>query len=104
MARLTDFDLAAFVEASCVRHGVPLKVTDCGVHARVALLLTGRAVRGDAERRADAHPGSDPPNEINPVGVEHGTPLLHRSDHGMIQHSAHDGVLPGQVEIPPLTA
>ena len=104
MERLTNFDLAAFVEASCRRHGVPLKVADSGVHSHVALLLTGRAVRSDAERRPDAHPGSDTPNEINPVGVEHRTPLLHRSDDYVIQHSAHDGVLSGQVEIGPLTA
>jgi hypothetical protein len=39
------FDLAAFVAASCERHGVPLKVTDAAVRSKVTVLLTGRPVR-----------------------------------------------------------
>ena len=70
MAGLNDFDLAAFVEASCRRHGVPVKIRDVGVHRDVALLLSGRAVRGAAQRDPDRRADSESPDEINPLRVE----------------------------------
>lgn len=103
MARLTDFDLTAFVEASCERSGVPVKLTDAAVRSQVALLLSGRAIRGDAPASHGRRP-SDSPDEINPVRVEHRTALVGSGDHGMIQDRFDDRVLPRQVEIDPLTA
>ncbi len=99
-----QFDLAAFVAASCKRHGVALKVADAGVQSQVALLLSGRAVRGAAQRDPDVRTESDPPDEIDPVGVEHATPNFGRCDHDMVQNGPHDGVLAGEIEIGPLSA
>lgn len=85
MAGLNEFDFVAFVEASCERSGVPVKVADSAVRSRVALLLSGRAVRGDAERLSDARP-SDLPAEIDPVRIERRAPLVDRSDDSVVQH------------------
>ena len=41
MAGLSGDDLAAFVEESCVRSGVPRHVNDAAVMSRVAVLLLG---------------------------------------------------------------
>jgi hypothetical protein len=56
MARLTPDELAAFVEASCDRHGVPSKLSDPVVLNRVAVLLKGQGGHPDAQRRAAAPP------------------------------------------------
>ena len=104
MAGLSDFDLAAFVEASCARHGVPVKITDVAVHRNVALLLSGRAGRSTAQRDADRRTGSDPPNEINTVGIERSTTHLGGSNDDVIEHRADNGVLSGEVEFGPLSA
>ena len=103
MERLTGFDLGAFVAASCERSGVPLKVSDSVVRDRVALLLSGRAVRSGAERQPDAGL-SDSPNEIDTVRVKDRAALVGRGDHGTIQHGFDDGVLTGEVEFGPLSA
>ena len=81
--RLTGFDLAAFVAASCERSGVPLKVFDSVVRDRVAVLLSGRAVRSDAQRHPDAGP-SDSPHEVDTIGVEGCAALLRRGDNDTI--------------------
>ncbi len=104
MAGLSDFDLAAFVEASCRRHGVAVKITDSGVHSKVALLLSGRAVRSAAERGPDRRATSDAPDEIHPLRVERSTTNLAGCDHSMVQNSTNDGVLAGEIEIRPLSA
>ena len=104
MAGLNDFDLAAFVEASCVRHGVPVKVTDMGVHRDVALLLSGRSVRGAAPAASGRQARSDPPNEINPLGIEAATTNIRRGNDGMVENGTNNGVLPGEVEFGPLSA
>ena len=104
MGGLNDFDLSAFVEASCVRHGVPVKIIDVGVHRDVALLLSGRVVRGAAQRDVDRRAGSDAPDEIHPLRVEAATSDLVRGNHDVVEHGAHDGVLSGEVEFGPLSA
>lgn len=54
---LTPEELAEFVEASCRRQGVPVKVEDAGVVGRVAaLLLGGEAGTGDSP--APTHRGA----------------------------------------------
>jgi hypothetical protein len=70
MGWLNDFDLASFVAASCERHGVPLKVNDESVRDRVAVLLTGGAGRGTAQRCPTGPPGSDSPDQIDPTRIE----------------------------------
>ncbi len=100
---MTGFDLAAFVEASCQRSGVPVKVSDSVVRNRVALLLSGRAVRDDAPASRGRRP-SDSPDQIDPVRIEDGTARVGAGDHGVIQDGFDDCVLPGEVEIDPLSA
>lgn len=100
---MNGFDLAAFVEASCQRSGVPVKLSDPVVRDRVALLLSGRAVRGDASAAHGRRP-SDAPNEIDPVRVEDRAALVGPGDHRVIQDGFDDRVLPGEVEVGPLTA
>lgn len=100
---MSGFDLAAFVEASCRRSGVPVKVSDSVVRDRVALLLSGRAVRGDAPASRGRRP-SDPPDQVDPVRIEDGTAFVGAGDHSMVQHGFDDGVLPGEVEVGPLSA
>jgi hypothetical protein len=98
---LNSFDLAAFVAASCERSGVPVKVSDALVRQRVALLLSGRAVRGDAP--ASRGP-SDPPDQVDPVRIEDRTSFVSTGDHSVVQDRFDDGVLPGEVEVRPLSA
>lgn len=43
MGRMSSDELAAWVTASCVAQGVPVKVTDPHLLAKVGVLLTGRA-------------------------------------------------------------
>ena len=45
---LSGDEFAAWVAASCVRHGVPVKVADVGALAVVATLLQGRDSRPTA--------------------------------------------------------
>ena len=45
---LSPAELAAWVAASCVRHGVPVKIDDVGALAVVATLLQGRDSRTSA--------------------------------------------------------
>ncbi|MDP1795051.1 MAG: hypothetical protein Q8K63_13030 [Acidimicrobiales bacterium] len=54
MARLTAEELAAFVEESCQRHGVPTKIEDPFTMQRVAALLRGQDDRMAAQRPAVA--------------------------------------------------
>ena len=104
MARLSDVEFAAWVEASCARHGVPAKVTDTAIAAQVALLLQGRAGRPDAVRRVADRPESQPPDQIDSVGVELARTRLAGGDHGVVEHGTNDCVLPGEVEFRPLCA
>ena len=104
MAGLSDFDLAAFVSASCERCGVAVKITDPLVHGRVAVLLSGRAARGAAERDPGWRAGSQSPDKIHAVGVEPSTTLRGRGDDGVVEDGFDNGVLPGEVEFGPLAS
>lgn len=100
----SGFDLVAFVEASCVRHGVPFKILDAGVHRDVALLLSGRTVRLAVMRDTNRRVVSESPDEVNALGVEAATTSLGGCDHSMVDHGTNDGVLAGQIEFGPLSA
>ncbi len=102
MTPLTEDELAAFVAASCVRSGVPERVTDPGAIRRVAVLLTGRDTELHAQRADGDRPVSDPPNEIDARRVSRAAATLDRGDDGVIEQRAHDRVLSGQVEVSPL--
>lgn len=104
MARLTDLAFAAWVEAACARHGVPVKVTDAAVAAQVALLLQGRAGRPDAVRRVADRPESQSPDQIDSVGVEFAGTRCAGGDYGVVEHRTNDRVLSGEVEFRPLSA
>lgn len=105
MGRLTPEALAAWVAASCERQGLPVKVTDTRVVGQVASLLSeGRARPGrQAQRRQAAPPpDSQPPDRADSCRVER--VAAGRFDHGVVEHSGHDGVLPAEVQIRPLSA
>lgn len=96
-------DFVAWVTASCLRHGVPIKVTDAMVVADVAALLTDGRARKEAKRRRPPGP-SETPYGINSPRVEALGSGLAGSDHGVVEHSPDDGVLSGEVQPRPLSA
>jgi len=104
MAPLNKDELAAFVAASCVRSGVPERVTDPGAIRRVAVLLTGRDTEPHAQRADGNRPVSEPPHEIDTGRVKRAAATLGRGDDGVIEQRAHDRVLSGEVEVSPLGA
>jgi hypothetical protein len=104
MARLTDVQLAAWVEASCARHGVPVKVTDTAIAAQVAVLLQGRASLPAAARRVADRLRSQTPDQIDSAGVQFASTGLPGTDHGVVEHRTNDRVLPGDVQVLPLSA
>ena len=64
-------ELAVWVAASCERHGVPFKITDRIVLSKVVTLLGGPTVgpRSDGGALARRRPTSEPPHDIDPIGV-----------------------------------
>lgn len=104
VAGLSGEDFAAWVTASCVRHGVPVKVTDAVVVARTATLLSDGAVRPAAKRTRVVVAGLQAPDGIGPVGVEFTGARRARGDDEMVEHGGHDRVLAAEVELGPLSA
>ena len=101
MARLSGDALAAFVEASCARHGVPVKVTDPGVVRDVAVLLTGRAGPGGVSRTV-GRPVSDSPDQIDAVGVESSATVRGGGDDDAVEDGFDDRGLAGEVQLRPV--
>lgn len=102
MAGLSGDELAAWVRASCVRHGVPVKVTDAVVVARAVTLLSGGAIRPN--RAAAVLRGLQAPDRVGPIGVDLASTRDPGTDHDVINHGGDDGVLTGEVELGPLSA
>ena len=102
MARLSGDDLAVFVTASCVRSGVPVKVTDALVVRSVVVLMTGTASAAGASRLAAVR--SDAPHEISPGRIEASRSGLSGTDGGVVEDCFDDRSLTGEVEIRPLSA
>lgn len=85
------FDVADWVAASCESQGVPVKVTDARIVAKVAVLF-GAPVAG-----------SEPPDRLHPGGVEDvatGT----AGDHGVVEDRGDDGVAAVETEIVPVVS
>ena len=99
----SGFDLARFVDASCARSGVPIKLADVAVTSRVAALLSGRPSRV-SEASPGGRAGSDPPAQIDSFSVEAAASRVGGCDGGVIEHGADDGVLSVEVEVRPLSA
>lgn len=97
--------VAAWVQASCVAQGVPVKVTDPVVLGRLSTLLSGTSGRRtrQAERGGDARLArSQLPDRTDPLGTEVvGTGDL-RGDDSVVEHGPDDGALPVEVEPGPL--
>lgn len=106
MGRLSAEELAAWVEASCVAQGVPVKVTDPAVVRRVCALLNAGAAGPQAPRRRRGPPprASEAPDRDHPGGVEAAGTLDAGGDDGVIEDGGDDGVLSGEVESGPLLA
>lgn len=105
---MTPDELAEWVAASCVLHGVPVKVADVGVLGHVAALWSGGASgpgRGAPAPRTDRRPGaSHPPVNVHPLGVQRAGATLSGADLDSVDQGGDDGVLSGQREIGPLGA
>lgn len=94
------FDLAAWVAASCARHGVPVKVTDAGVISDVVVLVGSGGGRPQAERGARPAP-SEPPDDVDSVRVELSGPTLAGGDVGVVDDRRDDGGSDSQTEVVP---
>ena len=101
---LTPAALAAFVEASCSRHGVPVKVSDAVIVGRVVVLLGGGAPDGGRQPAAVVPSRSEPPDGIDSGRVKAPRSLCAWRNDDVIEHSGDDRVLPGEVQAFPLGA
>lgn len=99
---MSNDELAAWVSASCARHGVPVKVTDTAVIARAVTLLSSGAVR--PQRGRSPRKGLQPPDGIDAVGVQGRRAGRARPNHSVVQDRCDNGVLPSEVERGPLFA
>ena len=105
---LSGDELAAWVQESCARQGVPAKVTDLGVVARIAVLLgtpgTPEALGAPAPKRTGGRVRSEPPHDLHPVRIQRAGTGLARTDHDVVDDRFDDGDLAGEVEFGPLSA
>lgn len=97
---LSRKQVAAWVERTCAKQGVPVYVSDPATIAQVVTLLRGgttertRAKRGSTGRPAR----SDSPDGTHAVGIERSPGNLGLVDDGVVKDRLHDGDLPGEVE------
>lgn len=89
--------IAAWVAASCAAQGVPVRITDPGVVAKVTVLLRGGLSRGGPRQGAQRGrpPRSEPPGRDDPVGVELAAAGLAGHDRREVEHGGDDRSLPG---------
>lgn len=105
---LAGAELARWVMASCARQGVPVKITDAQVVARVAVLLSGRTQRrtagaeGAADRRTPA--ASQSPHRFDSAGIHTASTGDAGTDDGVVQHGDDNGVTPVQPQLGPLAS
>ena len=99
--------VAAWVQASCARQGVPIKVTDPGVVARVAVLLGSAGGAGARKRSARTYPPGGPsqsPDGHDPGRIQGSGAADPCGDDGVVQDCGDGGGLLVQVEGGPLSA
>lgn len=105
---LVGDELAAWVQASCARHGVPVRVSDLGVVDRVAVLLGAGATAGAdgalAPTQLRVVEPSESPDDVDPVGVEVAGPGGAGSDGDVVDYRLHDRCLAGERLVRPLSA
>jgi hypothetical protein len=98
--------IRAWLEASCARQGVPVRVTDAETVRRVAALLGGPVDGPRAHARsASTRPAagrSQPPPGHDPVDVQTPAARGARGDDGAVEDGGDDGVLAPEVEPGPL--
>ena len=82
---LTSTEFAAWVTASCVRQGVPVKVTDSVVVARVAVLLSGGTIRPEGKRQRSGIGGLPDQVELGPQSAALERPSSEHSTGGAVQ-------------------
>jgi hypothetical protein len=105
---LAGAELARWVMASCARQGVPVKVTDAQVVARVAVLLSGQALRrtagaeGAAGLRSPA--ASQPPHRLDPGRVQTPSTRDTGTDDSVVEHRSDDGVTSIESQLGPLAS
>ena len=87
----SGFDVAAWVAASCEAQGVPVKVTDVRVVARVAVLFGAPAA------------ASEPPDRLHPGGVE-GVAAGTAGDHRVVEDRGDDGMTAVETEALPVVS
>lgn len=107
MGSLTGEAVASWVTASCQAQGVPVKVIDARTVEQVRVLLTGQGGRtAPARQRGRSAPAgrSQPPERPDPGRVEGLRAARAGSDDRVVQHSADDRGLPGQVQVGPRSA
>lgn len=103
-----DDDLAAWVAASCVAQGVPVKVTDVTVVRRVGLLLGGSVGRPRAQARSaaprDPAGRSEAPDDVHPGTVQGPDAGGAGCDDDVVDQGGGDRVLPRQIQRVPRSA
>lgn len=99
--------LAAWVAASCERHGVPLKVSDPTALANVVVLLgvsVGRRRALQRRRQALELVGSNPPDDIDAPGIEVPGANNSGADRDVVDDRCDDCVVPVEGQVGPLSA
>jgi hypothetical protein len=109
LSDIPEATLRAWVGRTCAEQGVEVGVTDPVTVRRVAVLLGAapdgpRAHARSASTRPDDARLEAPPLGLHPVDVESSGSALTGEDGGVVEHSADDRMLPGQVEVRPLSA
>jgi hypothetical protein len=96
---LTGDELAAFVEASCRRQGVPVKVDDVRVVDQVVTLLRGGPPGCGRQPAPDGPHRSESPDDLDPAGINFVGSLGARGDDDVVHDRLHDGGLAGEVQV-----
>jgi hypothetical protein len=108
LSHLPADELAAWVEASCAVQGVPSRVTDALLLARVVVLLGGAVESPRAQQRSAGGltlaGRSHAPHGLHSARVQAAGSRGAGRDDGVVKQGADDGVLPVEVESGPLSA
>ena len=102
---LSADDLARFVEESCRRQGVPVRIDDVRVVDQVVTLLRSGPPGCGRQPAPDGPHRSESPLDLDPPGIERlASPLGSGSDHDTIHDGLDDRTLTGEVQSRPRSA